>query len=58
MAESQTPARVSIDEQGRVIITGLEAEALQRALTESQLRPIFANNNVPQCGCNVVQGCG
>ncbi len=59
MPEPQmTPASVSIDNEGRIVITAPQlAEALKGAEASQQAR-IAASNNVIQCGCNVAKGCG
>lgn len=62
---------ISIDDQGRVVIEDPQlAEAARRVAAPSQegaapsplrpeLRPqLAASNNVVQCGCNLVAGCG
>lgn len=58
MTEPQvTPAKVSVDEQGRVIIADQKlAEALKGVAQRPQ--QLAAANNVVQCGCNLVANCG
>jgi hypothetical protein len=60
MAESQTtPASISLDNEGRIVITAPQlSEALKGAEASLRARPLPASNNVVQCGCNLVAGCG
>ena len=59
MPESQTTsALISIDNEGRIVITAPQlAEALKGAEASQQAR-VAASNNIIQCGCNIVKGCG
>ncbi len=59
MPESQiTTASISIDSEGRIVITAPQlAEVLKGADASRQAR-IAASNNVVQCGCNTVTGSG
>jgi hypothetical protein len=60
MSEQTIPAQVSVDEQGRVIITNAQiAESLRAAAQASaSASRLAAGNYVIQCGCNTVAGCG
>jgi hypothetical protein len=59
MTESQIiPAKISIDDQGRVVITDPQLAEALKGVAEPPQRLVAANNNVTQCGCNLVAGCG
>ena len=58
MKEPQVAAKVSVDEQGRVIITDPQLAEALKSIAQRLPPQLAAANNVVQCGCNLVANCG